>query len=238
MKADNGREVKRRYYFMTDEEAKILWQYSGRWSTKFQVMLGFALWRGERISEIVAKNIYDFQDDNFELVRSRLAKSNIVDNFPILKQFAPMIQDYIQYNKHTFKDGYFFPFYSSRAKAPHMTSQTAIALFAKLRKIIGKDYPNFLESFDFECKNGKVQKRYRIAWHSCRRWFETKLDDSGCKQSEIQHIMRYKDQKTVATYLDPYRVWKREPEILNKSFGSLFQEFSNFEKGQTKLSEY
>ncbi|MCH8135373.1 MAG: helicase [Proteobacteria bacterium] len=48
---------------MRDEEAAILWQATRRWSSKFQVMLGFALFRGMRIGEICAINLYDFQND-------------------------------------------------------------------------------------------------------------------------------------------------------------------------------
>ncbi|HME87424.1 MAG TPA: tyrosine-type recombinase/integrase [Candidatus Nanoarchaeia archaeon] len=222
---------------MTTDEAKTLWKYAGRWGTKFQIMLGFALFRGMRIGEICALNIYDFQDAGFQNFNIIFEKSHIQDSLPLLKEFNLLLKEYILKNLHTFKDGYLFPYHNSKRHARHMTANTASACFSKLRKILGKEYPEFLEGTEVQVGN-ETQKRYRIAWHSCRRWFETTLYDSGMKVEEIADIMRYQKKETVYTYLDPYKTWKREKEILQQTFGELFNEFNNVSSGQTKLSNY
>ena len=236
IKVDNIKE-KKRNYFMTSDEAKILWKYSKRWGSKFQVMIGLALFRGMRISEICAVNLYDFQDQNFQKLNIILSKSHISDNFPILKEFNELLHNYIMRNKHMFKDGYIFPFYNSRKKANHMSEKTAGALFCKLRKIIGKDYPEFLERIQDKAKGDSVN-RYRIGWHSCRRFFETKLYDKYKDVRIVANIMRYRDWKTVQVYVDPYEIWKKEQELLNDTFGDFFQDLNQVGMGQTKLTSF
>lgn len=228
---------KKANYFMTTEEAKILWQYSKRWSSKWQVIVGLALFRGLRISEIVAMNIYDFQNDNFNKLNIILSKSHIQDEFPILEEFNKLIKNYVLRNKHMMKDGWLFPFYNSN-KEGHMTVKTASALFCKMRKIIGKDYPQFLDSKEFELKTGRKKNRFRISFHSCRRWFETQLWDKYKDKMLIRDMMRYRDSKVVDVYIDPYEIWKNEQNILQSTFGELFQDFNNVGQGQMKLTSF
>ena len=225
---------KRANRFMTTEEARILWQYAQRWSTKFQVMLGFALFRGMRISEICAINLYDFKDDNFGKLDVILSKSHIRDEFPIIGHFAGMVRKYIRENIHTFKDGYIFPYYSSRKHAKHISVKTAEALFAKLRKIIGRDHPQFLDKSVFSGR----RVYYRIGWHSCRRWFETQLWEEFRDKMLIRDVMRYRESRTVDVYINPYEVWKKEREILQKTFSSVVQDFALIQEGQKKLSSF
>jgi len=209
------REIKnkRPNYFMTDNEVKILWNYTKeKWSSKFRVMLAFALFRGLRIGEIVAINITDFNYD-FTKLRVIFEKSHIEDWLP---------------------DGYLFPFYSSKGKAPHMTTGVAEAFFSKIRKIIGKDYPQFIEKRKF--RNG--YNKYRISFHSCRRWFETRIHDNIKNKKKLADIMRYIDAETVNTYLNPYETWKEERNILNSTFENYFTVFDNFSKGQARLTSF
>lgn len=235
IKVENIRK-KKANYFMTTEEAKILWQYSKRWSSKFQVMVGLALFRGMRIGEICACNIYDFQNDNFQKLNIILEKSHIRDEFPILAEFNELLKDYVLKNKHMMKDGYLFPFYNSNKYSVHMTTKCAEALLAKLRKTIGKDHPSFLENTPSE--NNPNYRRYRIGWHSCRRWFETRIWERYKDKMLLRDVMRYSSSKVVDVYIDPYETWKREHELLQDTFGELFQEFNVIGKGQTKLTMF
>lgn len=232
-------KTKRKNYFMTDKEAAILWQWGKRYSTEFQVMLGMALFRGMRIGEIVAMNIYDFEDSEFQNVRIILEKSHIDDKFPILKDFSIILQDYIMHNKHRMTDGYLFPYYSSRKKAPHMTAQNASALFNALRAKIAVKHPEFAELSGAKYKNkeGKIF-RYRINWHSCRRWFETRIWDRYKNKMMLRDIQRYSKSSTVDVYIDPYEVWKNESTILDTTFAPLFAEFNSRARGQATLQAF
>lgn len=233
-----AKEIKKRKrnYFMTTEEAKILWQYSKKWGTKFQAMVGLALFRGMRIGEICACKIWDFQNENFQKLNIILEKSHIKDEFPILSEFNEVLKSYVLENKHTMKDGYLFPFYSSKKKAPHLNTKSAEALLAKLRKEIGKEHISFLEREMIPCKNGKTINRYRICWHSCRRWFETQIWEKYKDKMMLRDLMRYSSSSVVDVYINPYETWKNEQRIIDDTFKGLFQEFNNVSKGQTKLS--
>jgi len=224
---------KRPNYFITDEEVKIMWKYSKRWSEKFQVMLGFALFRGLRIGEVCAINIKDFKPDGKLTVK--LQKSYIIDDFPLLDDFNKLLQDYIKNNLHTFKNGYLFPYYSHRNKNQkyYMTTEVAGAYMSKFRKIIGTDNPQFLDRTEF---NNKI--KYRIGWHSCRRWLETKIYDEYANRKTVADIMRYKKMHTVDTYLDCYDTWKQEKQMLEKTFKNIYIQCENESKGQAKLSDF
>lgn len=230
----NKVKEKKRNYFMTDEEAKILWQYSKKWSSKFQIILGFALFRGMRIGEIMAINLYDFQNESFQKLNIILEKSHIADNFPLLNDFNKLLKKYVLKNKHLFKDGYLFPYYSSKKHSPYMSVKVAEALFSKFRKIVGKNHPQFLDKVIVN----KNYHRYRIGWHSCRRWFETRIWDKYKDKMLTRDIMRYSHSKVVDVYINPYEVWKNEMQILENTFGSLFQEFNRVSKGQMKLDRF
>jgi hypothetical protein len=115
-----------------------------------------------------------------------------------------------------------------------MTAGVAEAFFSKMRKIIGKDYPKFLEKREF--KNGYA--KYRITFHSCRRWFETRIHDNIKNKKKLADIMRYIDASTVDTYLNPYETWKEEKNILKSTFEDYFVMFNDFSKGQMKLTMF
>ncbi len=229
---------KKTNYFMTTDEAKFLWQYSKRWSSKFQIMIGLALFRGMRIGEICACNLYDFQNSEFKKLNIIFEKSHIKDEFPILNEFNIMLKEYILKNKHTMKDGYLFPFYSSKNKSSHIHVNTAEALFSKLRRIIGKDHPSFLERTEILTITNRTIYRYRISFHSCRRWFETQIWKKYKDKMMLRDVMRYQDSSVVDVYIDSYEIWQKEQEILQNTFGELFDNFQSVSKGQTKLSEF
>lgn len=220
-------------YFMTDKEVRLLWKSTkDKWSFKFSMMLGFALFRGMRVGELVAINITDFNRD-FTKLRVIFEKSHIEDWLPLTPQLTEMVKGYITKNR-PFKDGYLFSFYNSKKKAPHMTAGVAEAFFSKMRKIIGRDHPEFLEKKNF--KNGYT--RYRITFHSCRRWFETRIHDNIKNKKKLADIMRYIDANTVDTYLNPYETWKEEKTILKSTFEHYFAAFNDFSKGQTMLTMF
>ena len=167
-----------------------------------------------------------------------LQKSHILDEFPILEGFDEVLKEYITKNIHLFKDGYLFPYYISGRQA-HISNKVAIWLFCRMRKLIGKEYKQFLDRTEITNSKGRTIYRYRIGWHSCRRWFETRIYDKNSKDKMlVRDIMRYKESKTVDVYINPYETWKKEGEILSNTFGSLFQDFNNTSKGQTKLSNF
>src|SRR3990167_98862 len=222
--------------FMTDEEAQILWQWSKRFGLKMQAMMGLALFRGMRIGEITATNIYDFQNDNFEKLSIILQKSHILDEFPILKGFDEMLKEYVIKNLHLFKDGYLFP--SHLQKWQHIDTKVAVWMFCELRIAIGKEHKQFLDRREIINSKSKTIYRYRITWHSCRRWFETRIWERYKDKMMLRDIMRYKESKTVDVYINPYEVWKREGEILNSTFGSLFKDFNNISRGQMKITSW
>jgi integrase len=143
-------------------------------------------------------------------------------NRPIIKPLADMIKAYVYTNRHLLKDGYLFPFYTSRKK-PYMDTKTAEACFSKMRKIIGKDHINFLDKYEIHAENGKVINRYRISFHSLRRWFETHLLHEDVSVYAIKEIMNYADYEPLNCYLNRFEIIDKEPEILNKAFASVFQ---------------
>jgi len=218
-------------YFLTDEEVSILWKESKRWSSKWRLMLGFALFRGLRVGEICAINLYDFKDD-FTKVTVILEKSHIKTDLPLIPELTALVKDYILKNRHTFKDGYLFPYYSSRGKKhlPYMTTKTACSCFCKFRKTLGKEHLSLLDSYIM----GKY-RRYRVGWHSCRRWFETKIYDKINDRKKLADIMRYIEVSTVDTYIDPYETWKHEKDILQTVFDDTATNLILLSKGQRKL---
>jgi len=230
-------EIKQRKpnYFMTDEEVQILWRYAKRWGSKAQLLFAFAIFRGLRIGEVCAINILDFSAD-FSSLRVIHEKSHIEDRLPLIPQLSALARDYVLKNRHLMKDGFLFPFYSSRRHAPHLTTKVAEAIFSKLRKIIGKDYPAFLERNPFS--KGFIRYRYRIGFHSCRRWFETRIYDNIKDRKRLADIMRYLDVATVDIYINPYETWQKERSILQGTFGDQFNALEMLSKGQRRLGEY
>lgn len=236
MLQDNGRQVKQeRNYHITTEELAILFKYARRFGTKYQLMLLIGAFRGLRISEICAINILDFANSNFDKLTYREAKTNKLNhNKPIIPELATMIKTYVITNRHLLTDGYLFPYYASRRKAPHMTVGVASSWFGKLRRIIGRDHPSFLDRYNIVLENGRVQVRYRIGWHSLRRWFETNVH-SKTDIHTIQRIMNYSKMDTLNHYLSKYEVLKREPLVLENALSPVFTSFIQLDKNQTKL---
>jgi len=114
-----------------------------------------------------------------------------------------------------------------------MTAKTASSCFCKFRKNLGKQDNCFMDRH----KSGKVW-RYRIGFHSCRRWFETTIYDTIKDGKRLGHIMRYLDLRTVDTYIDPYKVWKEENNILKSSFDDVATSTRLIDKSQSQLSQF
>src|SRR3990167_6993484 len=152
--------------FMTTEELNVLWQYASRWDRKFQLILGFAAFRGLRIGEILAININDFTPD-FSKVYVILEKTNIGDWLPLPEGFSMFVKDYCMMNRH----------------------------------------------------------RYRIGFHTLRRWHETHIWDIKHDHLLIADLMRYKDKTTPFTYISPYEHWKNEKDVMNHCFSPVYNKF-------------
>ena len=232
---------KRPNYFITTSEAMLLYRYSQLWGSKWQVLIGLCLFRGLRIGEAVAVNIKDFMNDDFNKLNVILEKSHILDEFPIIKGFDNIIKSYVKNNIHLLKDGWLFPSHSSRSMTQHMSKGTAMTKLFKMRLVIGRKHPVFLEKTVFpnsKNSNADVYQRYRITFHSLRRWFETHIWDKHKDKMLLRDIMRYKNSRTVDVYINPYETWKNERELLNNTFSSLFDGFTSFVKGQKKLVSF
>jgi len=238
---------KKSNFFITNHEAFVLWKEAAYYP-KLQIMLGLSLFRGLRIGETRAINIRDFKNAEFTKMDVILQKSNILDEFPIMKEFALLLKNYIQNNLHTFINGYLFPKYRKFGGDPYMERDTANTMFFKFRRKITQlknpdgsiKYPWANEKGDYyDPDTGKAYyNRHRIGWHSCRRWFETTLWEKGYSEVQIAHIMRYSKVETVYTYLDCYKTWKKEQEILQDTFGDLFKECIGFQENQTSLCTF
>jgi integrase len=224
------KNIKRRKnnYFMTQEEVKILWNYVNKWSSKFKLIIAFCLFRGLRIGEVVAININDFNEE-FTKLKIIIEKSHICDYLPLPKPLSEMTKDYIIHNATTFKDGFLFPYYSSK-RENHLSTKVAEAGFSKLRKEIGLKHPEFLEKVS--------ATRYRISLHSCRRFFETCIYRKIKDKKALADIMRYLDSSTVDRYIDSFEIWRQEREILKETFESKIQNLNRIERGQTQLGEF
>lgn len=232
---------KKKNYFMTTDEAMILWRYSALWGDKWRVLIGLCMFRGLRIGEAVAVNIKDFKDDKFDELRVILEKSHIADSLPIIEGFDQVLKNYIKNNIHLMKDGWLFPCHSSQSSTPHISVGMAMTKLYKMRLVIGKKHPAFLEKIvfpDSKNKNAPVYQRYRITFHSLRRWFETHIWDKYKDKMLLRDVMRYSHSKTVDVYINPYEIWKKERILLNDVFSGLFDEFQDVSKGQTKLSMF
>ncbi|MBN1501951.1 site-specific integrase [Candidatus Woesearchaeota archaeon] len=211
---------KRHNFFITDQEAGIIWNES-KYYEKLHLMIGFALFRGLRIGEIRALNITDFED-NFNKVTVIIQKSNIKDTLPLIQEFAEVVRAFVKKNLHTFDRGYFFPHYRQfdSSPYPYLASNTVNIMFYNFRKRLIKKYPQFADKSAY----GNGYKRHRLGWHSLRRWFETRLWESGNNPEQISHIMRYRSPKVVYQYLDSYRTWKTEGELLKNTFSGFLKE--------------
>jgi integrase len=228
-------------YFMTVQEAKIIWQHvCETYSTKYAIMMGFMMFRGMRIGEVCAINLYDFQDSRFQKLNIILEKSHILDSFPILGEFNKMLKEYVMKNRHTFKDGYLFPFYTNkRLQHSHIDTKTFGAWFSKVRKALAAQGHTWaVERNRFVHKDGTGVWRYRIGPHSCRRFFETQFWEKHKDKMMLRDIMRYRSSDVVDVYINPYETWKNEQQILDSTFGDLWADFSNVGKGQTKLTSF
>jgi len=285
---------KRKNLFVEDEEIAWLWHESKKYP-KLQLAIGFAMIRGFRSEEICAINIDDWRGTpDLTKIEAILEKSNIKDEFPIIKEFVVIVNEYIQKNLHLLKNGYLFSSYTS-TKREHWDNNTFATLFARLRNKVGKNHPQILEKYktltarykilkvmdqgiihpkDIRTKQGGQEKairkqidnlyqegfididsklttkgkeyiskehyaiRFRVSVHSIRRWFETTLYEKGLKPEEIADIMRYLDPRTVYTYLNPYKVWKNEKEILKNTIGEKFREIEMLSEGQVRLNRF
>lgn len=233
MLVSNGRNPKvERNYHITTEELKLLFEYSRRYSSKFQLLIALCAFRGLRVSEALAINILDFSDTTFTKLTYREAKTNKMQhNKPIIQPLAEMIKAYVVTNSHRLSDGYLFPYHNKKQKRPYLRTEVIGAWMAKLRNLVGKDHPAFLEGYTVKAESGKTLYRYRIGFHSFRRWFETHLHDSTNDVYTVKEVMSYADFAPLNAYLNRSRVLQREGEILHKAFTPLLQELSSQEPG-------
>lgn len=212
--------------FLTTEQITIMWRESRTWRQNFRIMLGFCIVAGKRISEIRAINLVDFSNGNLAQLQFILSKSHIMDDFPIIEEFQQILQKYINENMHRFRDGYLFPkvnYYDP--DEPYINERTASDMFWKFKKRI------LIPKYPWADKKG-------LAWHACRRWFETELWEKNVSPEEIAHIQRYKKVETVYTYLNEYITLKKRSKILNEVIGPVFKKMNNYAIGQKELKEF
>lgn len=204
---------------MTKEELNLVRQGAKRFSSKWQLAVDLAWGMGLRTAEIAPMNIKDFKQE-FRIVGIVHAKSHLYDDRQIPEWLRQRIIQYITHNSHLLKDGYLFPYYTSRRQKPHVTTNTMANIFYKLREYLKKEHPSFQEGW--EMSNGDF--RHRIGWHSLRRFHQTYIMKKTNNIFLLRDLMRYKDTRSCNPYIDPYQVWEREREILEETFEDLVQE--------------
>lgn len=234
MLKSNGKKTTVKYnYHITTTELKHLWNYSKNWGLKWRVLIGLCCFRGLRISEALAINIFDFKDDSFTSLTYRTAKTNKIEsNKPIIKPLACLIKSYVISNLPALKNGFLFPYYN-KASCPHMTTRSAEALFSKLRKKIGAVHPEFLDKYYFKTDKNTIV-RYRIGFHSLRRWFETNIYHFKRDPFLVKEVMGYDDVKSITPYINGFEMLNEEPQILKQTFGELYKNIER-DPQQTKL---
>lgn len=230
MLASNGRNSKvKNNYHITNEELKILFRYSAFYGYKYQVLISFCAFRGLRVSEALAVNMFDFNQD-FSKITIREAKTNKVRTLPLIKPLQEMIKHYITLNVHTLKNGFLFPYYSSK-KRPYLSCGSAEAWFSKIRNKIGEKNPSFMDKVAIPrpfTKNKSEEPimtfRYRIGFHSLRRWFETRLWNATKNAYIVKELMDYTDYNVLNSYLDRNQIKEHEKEILEEALNNYANE--------------
>ena len=114
------------------------------------------------------------------------------------------------------------------------------------RKLRTKGYVTFKDYEDIKLTESGAKYadtpdfywRYRVGTHSLRRFFITKLKDSGLEWHKIDFIMRYLKMGTSQRYYSPYEVWRKEEQILEDVFGDVWHKFNHILPGQTKLQAF
>jgi hypothetical protein len=81
-------------------------------------------------------------------------------------------------------------------------------------------------------------RRYRISWHSMRRWFETRIWGKYKDTMLIRDMMRYSSSKVVDVYISPYETWCREHELMKDVFADKYKEFERMSHGQVRLNQF
>ena len=171
----------------------------------------------------------DFSD-NFSKLTYREAKVNkLQHNRPLIEPLADMCRLYVKTCHKKFREGYLFHHYT-RLKTvdlrPFMDIKTAGAFLTKLRRDIGKEYPQIMERYVFETDSGSTQTRYRVSFHSLRRWFETNLKEKS-DVYVVKEIMNYSKYEVLNSYLNRANVMTREKEILSEAFNPIAREVMN-----------
>lgn len=127
---------------------------------------------------------------------------------------------------------------------PEMIKRFYHGQIATLRKVLDRLCAQ--DFIDMDCEltvkgrmyisSPKYITRYRIGWHSFRRWFEThiwvKYRDLMCSKD----MMRYSKVETVTTYVNPYELWCKEHELMKDVFAAKYKEFENMSHGQERLN--
>lgn len=237
---------KRTNLFLSREEAAILWAESHKWGLKWRCMLALAMFRGLRIKEIMNVQLHDLRTDSSGQMYLTviLCKSHIKDELPLLPEIASLLSMYIRNNIHLMKNGYLFP---NRTGSSGMSTESGGALFAKMRKDIARKHPSFAErrpvinpktNEQRQDRLGRLSWRYRISWHSCRRFFETSVWTDpryGKDLMILRDIMRYRDTKSCEPYINSYELYANEVKFLQSTFGLVIKDFNLRGKGQTTL---
>lgn len=215
--------------FISDDEAESIYTEAFEHTPQMGIMVGFALTRGMRIEEIRNIRIQDFTNAEFTAVDTILCKSNIKANLPIVADFAEKLQNFIRSNVFMMWDGYLFPGKNGGC----MSKAAANWKFYKFRIKMQKKYAWAAEYTDY----GHTI-RHRVAWHSCRRWFETRLLELGYTVFQVADLLRYEDPDTVRTYWNCYKTWQNERKIIESAFGDFFGQANLRIEKQRTLAEF
>lgn len=253
MLKDNGVVVRvENDYFISDEELVIFFQFLKRYSLKWSLAASLiAFGAGFRISECMAINLADFRND-YSSLTFREAKTNKVRTVPLIESVREAVRLYVDLEGHRLEGGFLFPTYSS-SRTPFMGRDSAVDVFWKIRQVLGVKFKSFHDRYSFVghrclgCRRGFVGEhvplkgcplcggvinhyeyfRYRVGWHSLRRWFETHLhqelmeggEASGNAAYVVKVVMGYSKFEVLNSYLDKARIVQGKRELLEGCFG-------------------
>lgn len=229
-KVKNPKRKRLNNFLYDDNEAMTIYTEAAKYTPEVELLVGFMLFRGVRISEGREINVKDFSSKRFDKIEIILCKSKILDEFPIAAGFSKRIEKYIQDNSFRMKNGYLFPGQHGGCWTLHAAEWA----FLKFRAKLEKKYPQFGELYRYN----SGYTRHRVTWHTLRRWFETKLLEAGLSENEVADIMRYSSTRPVRSYWNSYKTWKKEREIIETVFGDFFGIAEKKIKGQSFLTDF
>ncbi|MEM7066786.1 MAG: site-specific integrase [Cyanobacteria bacterium P01_B01_bin.77] len=143
---------------------------------KWRCVFAIAYFTGSRISEVLALDVANVEQDRVVFVREN-AKTNIRREIAIQPQLRAFLEAY-----DAPESGYMFPAYQNSKRKTHVSRQAAHKV---LNEVV-------------EAANGLLDG---ISTHSFRRSFATNLAKAGRPQAEISRLLGHRAISTTSRYI-------------------------------------